>query len=113
MKLKEAVEAALASIRMEGIELPPSALEHFEDIKSGKITTQQARAFQYLIIDMWKEEHPEWFCQGKPIPDKNDRYCYAGTRILINKFNIIDPELLSIVEGYFSAVALIELSMSS
>lgn len=112
MDRESAVQSALASIQQEGICLPDDVLEIFEEIKKGNMEPDQARALMYANISEWRKANPEWFCQGDPVSDKDDSYCYAGTKVLINKLGIVHPEVLAVVEGFFSVTRLVELYLA-
>lgn len=110
--LKEAVQSAIASNAIEGIQLSPESLAILNRVADGEISTEEARQIMKQQIEVWKKEYPDCFWQGEIIADPNDPYVYAGTDILINKFGIIDPKLLMEVEGFFATTRLIKLRMN-
>jgi Fic family protein len=111
--LKDAVQSAIASNSIEGIQLSPESLAILKRVADGEISTEEARQMMLQQIEVWKKEYPDCFWQGEIIADPNDPYVYAGTNILINKFGIIDPGFLMEVEGFFVTTRIIELRINS
>ena len=64
--LAESMRQAVASLRLEGMELTPDDLAALERIASGEITVEQSIQIEYDKIEKMYNDHPEKFSK---IPD--------------------------------------------
>lgn len=99
-------QIAIASTEMEGFVFTDEDRHLFEKVIQGQILEDKAiEDYKKYLVDL-KKERPELFAvEDKALNLKaNDSYCYKGTYILKNKFDILAEEELNKAERLLGTI---------
>lgn len=99
--IKAATETMITYMENEGYVFSESQMNIYGDIALGFITLDEAREGVLSMIDTFRSERPDWFCQGEPKPDKDNKCCYEGTETPFNKWGIINESIWLKIEFEF------------